>query len=213
MCMCMCMHAHACKPKGLWRLPKQAVRVWLSASWGCVLTRCQACRPHGVTLPLCDCAQSLLSPLNPTSSCTVLQAGAGNALCDLLSARAAAAAAAAASAADSSSSAATAAAAAAENQLALEGQLLEELLVRAPDAHWATARLAGLQLQLRQYDAAVSSYQAAIRWAGAAVAVCPCSAAALRALCAAAGRGGLWFCTAAAAFGLVFSSTVRREIC
>lgn len=92
-----------------------------------------------------------------------LQAGAGNALCDLLSARAAAAAAAAA-VADPSSSAATAAAAAAENQLALEGQLLEELLVRAPDAHWARARLAGLQLQLRQYESAVSSYQAAIRW-------------------------------------------------
>jgi hypothetical protein len=108
-------------------------------------------------------------PLTPAaSSCTPPpQAGAGNALCDLLSARAAAAAAAAASAADRSSSAATAAAAAAESQLALEGQLLEELLVRAPDAHWATVRLAGLQLQLRQYEAAVSSYQAAIRWARA----------------------------------------------
>lgn len=121
-----------------------------------------------MTLPLCDCVQSLPFIIYfILHSCTALQAGAGNALCDLLSARAAAAAAAAASAADSSSSAATAAAAAAENQLALEGQLLEELLVRAPDAHWATARLAGLQLQLRQYEAAVSSYQAAIRWAGA----------------------------------------------
>lgn len=120
--------------------------------------------------------KACLTPSSSSSCTALLQAGAGNALCDLLSARAAAAAAAAASAADSSSSAATAAAAAAENQLALEGQLLEELLVRAPDAHWATARLAGLQLQLRQYEAAVSSYQAAIRWAGAAVAVCPCSA-------------------------------------
>lgn len=91
-----------------------------------------------------------------------VQAGAGNALCDLLSERAAAAAA-AVSAADPSSSAATAAAAAAESQLALEGQLLEELLVRAPDAYWARARLAGLQLQLRQHEAAVNSYQAAIR--------------------------------------------------
>lgn len=93
------------------------------------------------------------------------QAGAGNALCNLLSSRAAAAAAAAA-AADPSSSAALAAAAAADSQLALEGQLLEELLVRAPDAHWARARLAGLQLQLREYDAAVGSYQAAIRCVG-----------------------------------------------
>jgi tetratricopeptide (TPR) repeat protein len=98
----------------------------------------------------------------PAAAFHLQQAGAGNALCDLLSARAAAAAAAAA-AADPSSSAAASAAAAADSQLALEGQLLEELLVRAPDAQWARARLAGLQLQLRQYEPAVSSYQAAIR--------------------------------------------------
>jgi cobalamin biosynthesis protein CbiD len=63
----------------------------------------------------------------------------------------------------SGAAAAAAAAAAADSQLALEQQLLEEMLVRAPDALWARARLAGLQLQLRQYAAAVGSFQDAIR--------------------------------------------------
>jgi hypothetical protein len=131
----------------------EALTLVASQSAPVLQSMCHACmRAH--TNPSCcrHCYHFLPAP----------QAGAGNALCDLLSARAAAAAAAAA-AADPSSSAAASAAAAADSQLALEGQLLEELLVRAPDAHWARARLAGLQLQLRQYEPAVSSYQAAIR--------------------------------------------------
>jgi hypothetical protein len=45
-------------------------------------------------------------------------------------------------------------------------QLLEEMLTKAPDAQWGRARLAGLQLQLRQYQPAVTNYQAAIRCVG-----------------------------------------------
>jgi hypothetical protein len=69
----------------------------------------------------------------------VLQEGAGNALCDLLQASRGAQAA------------------------SLEAKLLEEMLLRAPDAQWARSRLARLQLQTGQYEQAVTSFQGAIR--------------------------------------------------
>ncbi|WIA10335.1 hypothetical protein OEZ85_010527 [Tetradesmus obliquus] len=71
--------------------------------------------------------------LNPTLE------GAGNALCDLLQASRGAQAA------------------------SLEAKLLEEMLLRAPDAQWARSRLARLQLQTGQYEQAVASFQSAIR--------------------------------------------------
>ncbi|WIA30388.1 hypothetical protein OEZ86_000474 [Tetradesmus obliquus] len=71
--------------------------------------------------------------LNPTLE------GAGNALCDLLQASRGAQAA------------------------SLEAKLLEEMLLRAPDAQWAHSRLARLQLQTGQYEQAVASFQSAIR--------------------------------------------------
>ncbi|KAF6252995.1 hypothetical protein COO60DRAFT_1704042 [Scenedesmus sp. NREL 46B-D3] len=71
--------------------------------------------------------------LNPTLE------GAGNELCDLLQVSRGAQAA------------------------SLEAKLLEEMLLRAPDAHWARGRLARLQLQTGQYEQAVASFQGAIR--------------------------------------------------
>jgi hypothetical protein len=69
----------------------------------------------------------------------VPQEGAGNGLCDLLQASRGAQAA------------------------LLEAKLLEEMLLRAPDAQWARSRLARLQLQTGQYEQAVTSFQGAIR--------------------------------------------------
>lgn len=85
---------------------------------------------------------------------TLFQEGAGNALCDLLEARSSPAAAVAAEDEAGAAGAAT----------ALEQQLLQEMLLRAPDAQWARSRLARLQLVAGQYEAAVAAYQAAIRW-------------------------------------------------
>jgi hypothetical protein len=69
----------------------------------------------------------------------IMQEGAGNALCHLLQASRGAQAA------------------------SLEARLLDEMLLRAPDAHWARSRLASLQLQTGQYEQAVTSFQGAIR--------------------------------------------------
>lgn len=52
---------------------------------------------------------------------------------------------------------------AATSSSALETRLCEEILDRAPDAHWAKARLAYIQLAQQKYTEAVASFQAAIR--------------------------------------------------
>ena len=78
--------------------------------------------------------------------CCSLQEGAGTALCKQLQVVPV-------ESTDSSTSSGA--------QLVME--LLQEILIRAPDAQWARARLAKLQLQLGQYDEAVISHQAAIR--------------------------------------------------
>lgn len=74
-----------------------------------------------------------------------LQEGAGSALCDQL---------------HTTSSGDTAAGVDGKQ---LELQLLQEILLRAPDAHWARVRLGRLQLELGRYQEAVTAYQAAIR--------------------------------------------------